>query len=137
MNRLPTFRLSTDQSRLRYLSRLFIAFAALVGIFAARLSAQSASPPAQTGGITIAGTVRNAAGEPVAGAHVRLEEKNQPHPLETKTNADGTFVFALARAGTFTLRAEKSGWRDAVTEAFSLFPSETKKIDLILQILNP
>jgi tetratricopeptide (TPR) repeat protein len=135
MKLLPTFPFNAKPVGLKRITLLLIAFAAL-GCFSSRkISAQSTSSPSQSDSFKVEGTVRNAAGEPLAGAYVRLEEKNREKPQETKTNPDGAFIFLAARAGTYTLRAEKSGWRDAVTPAFTLLADETKKIDLVLQAL--
>jgi len=112
---------------------LLIAISLLAGFSSPKLSAQSASPPSPSGGITIQGTVRNAAGEPLAGVYLRLEEKDREKPLETKTDAEGTFVFSPTRGGTYTVHAEKSGWRDAVAGAFALSLGEKKEIDIVLQ----
>ena len=86
--------------------------------------------------LTIEGTVRNASGEPIAGATVLLEEKGNSTKLETKTNAAGAFVLAAGRAGTYTVRAQKSGWRDAIVDSLILSLGDTKHVDLVLLMLQ-
>src|SRR5438105_11515044 len=56
--------------------------------------------------ITIEGTVRNSAGKPVPDASVLLIENVQTTPIETRTDADGTFILTAPHAGTYILRAQ-------------------------------
>ena len=85
----------------------------------------------------VAGIVRNSAGEAVAGASVFLEEKEHLGPVETKTKADGTFVFSLERSGMYTVRAEKAGLRGGVTDALVVSAGEKKHVELVLETLGP
>ena len=85
--------------------------------------------------ITIEGTVRNSAGEPVSDATVLLEEKMQTISSATRTNADGTFILMAPHAGTYILKAQKSGWRDAVKENLGLSAGKIK-VNLILEDLR-
>ena len=108
-------------------------------VMAATLSFSSAvafeqnSSRQESGAGTVEGTVRNAAGEPVAGATVLLEEKGNSTPIETKTNAEGSFVLSVGHGGTYTVRAGKSGWLDAVADALVLSPGDKKHVDLVLR----
>lgn len=61
---------------------------------------------------TIQGTVSNPGGAPIANATVRLEHSGAP-PAETKTNADGSFIFRAVPADDYTLIAESAGQRSA------------------------
>lgn len=92
------------------------------------------TPPQSRDVIIIEGTVRNSAGEPIGNASVVLEEKAQPKPAETTTNADGSFVFAPERPGTFKITAKKSGFRDAVIEGLALSLGEKKRVNLVLEV---
>jgi tetratricopeptide (TPR) repeat protein len=114
---------------------LIILAVALVSWSGTAAFAQSPSPQ-QWDATTVAGTVRNSAGDPVAGASVALEEKGISRRVETKTNADGTFVFSVVRAGTYAVRAEKSGLRNAVTDSLVLSGGEKKHVDLVLESLT-
>jgi tetratricopeptide (TPR) repeat protein len=89
-------------------------------------------PPQPQDAITVSGTVRDSAGEPVAGASVVLEEKGSASPIEAQTNPDGTFTLSANHAGTFTVRAEKSGLRGGGKEFFVLPAGGKKHFDLIL-----
>jgi tetratricopeptide (TPR) repeat protein len=110
--------------------------AALLSLSSATALAQDLSPQ-QRDAITIEGTVRNSAGEPVAGASLLLEEKGHTSPVVTETKADGTFVFSVVRPGTYTVRAEKSGLRKAVSAALVLSVGERKYISLVLEPAAP
>ncbi len=60
----------------------------------------------------VSGTIKDAAGTPVAGVVVKLEPTQPGQPsLEAKTNKKGQYLFALVRAGQYTLRATQSGQR--------------------------
>jgi tetratricopeptide (TPR) repeat protein len=131
MNCSHTLRPSSRKIHNRCWAVLAVLAATLGNFSTAAALARNPSPP-QSGAITVEGTVRNPAGEPVAGASVLLEEKGNATPVETKTNADGTFVLSAARAGTYTVRAQKSGLRDAVADALVLSPGDKKHVDLVL-----
>ena len=92
-----------------------------------------ASSSSQTEPTTISGTLHTSAGQPVADAIVTVLEKSQKHPLETKTDANGRFYFSLANEGTFTITAEKSGFRKCVTDPLPLSAGQKKLLDLVLE----
>jgi len=110
---------------------LFSAAVLLLGWPPVAITARN-PPPQSQDAITVSGTVRNSAGEPVAGASVFLEEKSAASPMEAKTNPDGTFTISSKYPGTFTVRAEKSGLRGGTKEPFVLSAGETKQLALIL-----
>jgi tetratricopeptide (TPR) repeat protein len=91
--------------------------------------------PREPGTIKIQGTVRNSAGQPVPDASVSLEDKKQS-PVETKTKVDGTFVFSTSRAGAYSLKVKKSGFRDKATDAFTLSAGERRQFNLVLEALG-
>jgi tetratricopeptide (TPR) repeat protein len=113
-----------------------MALAAAASWLTARSFAQD-SPAHQEVSITVGGTIRTSAGEPVADASVFLEEKGSSTPVATKTNAAGTFLLTATHAGTYSLRATKSGWRGAVAESLILAPGDKKHVDLVLDPLPP
>jgi tetratricopeptide (TPR) repeat protein len=90
---------------------------------------QTAQPPL-TG--VISGTVRNAAGEPVSAASVRLQPKDRPDSTEVKTSADGSFQFPGCAPGTYLLRAEKAGSQRGPASSVVLAAGERKRVDLVL-----
>ena len=69
-----------------------------------------AQEAAQREGAQIEGIVRDAVGKPVAGASVRLLEESGSSSVESQTNAEGIFSFRAVRAGTYSVKLEKSGF---------------------------
>ncbi len=130
-----TLRSSSETINNRYRVALLVLAAALVSLSSTAAFSQGSSPKQQDT-TSVKGTVRNSAGEPVAGASVLLREKGHPGPIETKTNADGTFVFPALSAGTYIVSAEKSGSRNAGTNLLVLSPGEKKEINLVLETLD-
>jgi tetratricopeptide (TPR) repeat protein len=114
-----------------------IALAAALSWLSGAAFAQDPLPRRYDARITVGGTVRNSAGEPVADASVFLEEKGSSTPVATKTNAAGAFLLAATHAGTYSLRAAKSGFRSAVAESLTLAPEDKKHVDLVLDPLPP
>jgi tetratricopeptide (TPR) repeat protein len=111
----------------------------ILGIVAATLMSLSSGAafeqnptPTSPDTVTIEGVIRDTAGKPIAGATVLLEEKGNSAIVETKTNADGTFVLFSSHGGTYTVVAEKSGWLHAVVDSLVLSLSEKKHVDLAL-----
>src|SRR5580704_15717107 len=82
--------------------------------------------------IVVTGTVHTSAGAPVGGASVLLEEKGSSKPIETKTNADGTFAASLDRAGTYTVRAQKTGLSGSSKGPLVLSAGDKRHLDLVL-----
>jgi tetratricopeptide (TPR) repeat protein len=127
---LPTTETFKNQCRL-----ILIVFAAvLLNLSSATAFAQSSSTQQQDA-ITVEGAVRNSAGEPVADASVLLEEKGHSSSVETKTNAEGAFVFSARGPGIYTVRAEKSGWRNGFSNSLVLSAGDKKHVDLVLESL--
>src|SRR5437762_7091693 len=110
---------ATRPMKKQFLAARIAAVGALLGIFAEVACAQSTSP-SQAQMNTVQGTVRSSAGESLAGVVVRLEEKEQSISFETKSNMNGSFVFSEVRPGVYTVRAEKSGWRECVSNPLVL-----------------
>jgi tetratricopeptide (TPR) repeat protein len=92
--------------------------------------------PQLSDAVIVQGTIRDIAGLPVAVATVFLEEKGSSTRVETKTNAAGAFVLSANYPGTYTLRARKSGWRDAVMDPLVLSLGDRKHVDLVLLTLQ-
>jgi tetratricopeptide (TPR) repeat protein len=70
---------------------------------------------------------------PVSGASVLLQISGVSKQLETKTDAQGKFAFPSLTAGTYVLRVQKSGFRDASAESITLPLGETKHLQVDLQ----
>jgi len=112
----------------------------VLGVVAATLMSFSSAAafeqnptPTSPDTVTVEGTVRDTAGEPIAGAAVALEEKGSSTKIETKTNADGAYVLSSSRGGTYTLVAEKSGWLKTIADSLMLAPGNMRHVDLVLR----
>ena len=81
-------------------------FSLLVVGFLCATVAASLSTAAQPRGVgTVGGRVQNAEGEPVAGAHVTLQNTEGGHLQLTDTNDQGRFWFAALPEGQYSVRA--------------------------------
>ncbi len=84
-------------------------------------------------GITIHGTVLDAAHKPVAGAAIRLEQKGAPGALETRTNSAGAFTFSALSLGTYSLIAEKSGLHSQTATITATSSTNQNSVELTLE----
>jgi len=118
----------------QFLPALIAAVGALISFCGAAILAQGTAV-AQAETITIAGTVRSSAGNPLEGASVLLEEKERSNSRKTKTKTDGSFVFSGVSSGLYTVRAQKTGWREGVSNPLALSTGDKKRVDLVLESL--
>src|SRR5689334_7472672 len=105
--------------------------AGLIGfvvLLSAVLCIADSSPAAK---ITIEGSVKTAAGEPVTEALVTLRQAAETKGTQMRTDAHGSFAFTISQPGTFTIAAEKSGFRKGDPQSISVQKS-TNHIDLVL-----
>jgi tetratricopeptide (TPR) repeat protein len=131
MNRLRTIPASVT-NRPNQISLFFFGLAiTLAGLIPAAAWAQNPAPQ-KSGSITVEGTVRNAAGEPVKDAAVSLQEKSQDHPQQAKTDGQGKFVFTAREQGVYTVTAEKTGFGKCVIGPLPLSAGQKKQVDLSL-----
>ena len=79
------------------------------------------------------GSVRDLHGRPVAAATVYLQAEAGTQTLTTRTDSGGAYRFPGLRQGIYTLRAQMSGYRDAIFGPCVLRQEETKNIDLTLE----
>ena len=131
--------MNCSQRFLRSLERISVWPCAALAILAALLmiatsaaSFEKNNLPQQSGHATIEVTVRDPSGAPVGDAVLLLEEKGNTAIVQTKTNTNGTYLLTANHAGTYTVRAKKTGCLDTVVDAFVLSAGEAKHIDLIL-----
>jgi len=137
MNFLRTAKFSFQNRVNRYPGFLLLLAVSLPGLAAAKAAAQTLSP-SQLDAITVEGTVRNSAGEPVMGASVVLEEKGGTRKLKTKTGAEGKFSFTVRHAGMYTATVEKAGFNNCVTDPMSLLSvGQKERLELRLQPSTP
>ena len=107
-----------------------ICIAAVLALVTTTASAQSqtAIHPAAI----LQGTVRDSGDHPVAGAKVHLQSKDPGPILTVSTDAEGHYRFLAPLAGTYTLRAEETGYGEATVNSVILSSSQTRTIDLKL-----
>jgi tetratricopeptide (TPR) repeat protein len=110
--------------------RWFSATLLAIALLAACPHGQSQNPE---GSATLQGSVRDPHGHPVAAATVHLQRKTGEQPLAARTDSAGRYWFPALREGTYTVRAESSGYSAAAFGPFSLGRKEAKKVDLTLE----
>jgi tetratricopeptide (TPR) repeat protein len=93
------------------------------------ITSQSAAAKA----ITISGSVRNAGGEPISGADVYLDSEEQPALAHAISGDDGQFKLAIDHGGTYTVRAEKSGWTGDQSDPIELPRDAAKRVELVME----
>jgi len=103
----------------------------LLGLLVATLALSAASPPNVAIG-TMAGTVLDAHGKPVAGATVTMQTSDGTHPYATHTDAQGHFEFARYRTGQYDLRAYSKGMFSDWTKRISIRSGKTTEVTLRL-----
>jgi tetratricopeptide (TPR) repeat protein len=80
----------------------------------------------------VEGIVRDSAGKPVAGVSILLAEESGSTRATTRTNAEGAFAFLAVRAGRYTVKLEKPGFRDVIEDS-KLAPAEKKHCEFVLR----
>ena len=81
----------------------------------------------------ISGVVRDSDGAPVSGATIRVESDASSHFAQTTTGKDGRFSLRCSKKDRGVLRAQKTGFRDAVQ---MLTEATSTNIGLVLSRLN-
>ena len=108
-------------------------FAALALLSSPATSLAQEDPSHASDRTTIAGTIRNSAGDPVAGASVLLQHGNSD-PIEAITKADGSFMFPALLVSVYSLRANKSGIGTAAIDSLAPAAGEKKHVNLVLKV---
>jgi Flp pilus assembly protein TadD len=111
-----------------FLTAAILGAIALLNLVAGTVIAQSPPRP-----IVVSGTVRNSAGEPIAGATVTLEDATRATFAKAQTGNDGIFKFSVDHSGTYTVRSEKAGWSGDRSEPMILAAGEKKRIELVME----
>ena len=102
-----------------------------VGLLMATLCLGAGMPPNAAIG-TMAGTVVDAHGRPVAGATVTMQTSDGSRPYATHTDAEGHFAFARYRTGQYDLRAYWKGLFSDWTKRISIRSGKTTEVTLRL-----
>jgi tetratricopeptide (TPR) repeat protein len=80
----------------------------------------------------VSGTVCDSANRPVEKATVSLESDDRAHKFTIQSDSKGRYSFEAVPAGTYELRASKSGYGDATNGPFVVHRAERKSVELRL-----
>ena len=89
---------------------------------------------AQTFTGDILGTVTDQTGSVVPNANLTLKNVATAAARETKTTADGTYIFSLILPGTYDLTAAAAGFKSVVASNIVLHVGERQTVDLKLEV---
>jgi tetratricopeptide (TPR) repeat protein len=81
----------------------------------------------------IDGVVRDSAGKPVADVVVLLQGESPSDRAETKTSADGKFLFSPVRGGSYAVTLSKSGFLTLADGSLQVAAKEKKHCEFVLQ----
>jgi Carboxypeptidase regulatory-like domain len=102
-----------------------------LGLLMATLTLAAALPPNVSTG-TMAGTVVDAHGRPVASATVTMQTSDGTRPFATHTDAKGRFEFVRYKTGQYDLRAYSKGLFSDWTKRISIRAGKTTEVTLRL-----
>src|SRR5438067_4931489 len=100
----------------------------IVLLVLAALSPHAQNPRQHGDRIVIMGGVQTPAGEPLVGVSVVLERVDHSF-IQARSDSEGKFILLADSAGTYMVRAEKPGWRTAVTPSLTFSPGEEKHLN--------
>ncbi|MDW8131698.1 MAG: carboxypeptidase regulatory-like domain-containing protein, partial [Bryobacterales bacterium] len=83
---------------------------------------------------TVLGTIRDPSGAVVAAAKVTLENLETGISATTQTDEMGNYHFFNVRVGTYRVRAEAPGFKQAVADAFTVTVAARQRVDLKLEV---
>jgi outer membrane receptor protein involved in Fe transport len=90
----------------------------------------------QSAAYLVAGSIKDMLGRPIAGATVSLESQDGGRSERTTSNDQGGFRMDTHNAGSYTLKARKTGFKPAL-KAVQLFPNRPHKpLELVLESEN-
>jgi outer membrane receptor protein involved in Fe transport len=88
-------------------------------------------------GSTLRGVVKDSSGGLVPNATVRLISSRSGGEREVKSNDEGSYVFTGVDPGLYTLRVEAPGFKSHLQTEFTLSPSDTRNLDVALEVGAP
>ena len=106
-------------------TRLFAFFSTFL-ILAGSIAAQT------LGDVT--GEVRDASAATIPGVKVVITNKATGSARDTVTNDSGVYAFPALSPGSYTLRAEKQGFKAASSTSFDLQVQQSARLDLTLEV---
>src|SRR5207244_3520990 len=90
-----------------------------------------------TGSATLQGLVRDPTRAVVAHASVAITSQRTGEQRNATTSDEGRFVFASLDPGSYTLKVEAAGFKLYEQNDVVLNPSDTRGIDVVLQVGSP
>jgi tetratricopeptide (TPR) repeat protein len=131
-------RVRAKQSNWKLLRMLAAAAGALSAICALTAFASAATraemlQSAPTKSITVNGVVHNAGGEPISGADIYLDDEKNTVQAHSTSSDDGSFKLTVEHGGTYTVRAQKSGWTGDQSDPIDLPRDAHKRIELVME----
>jgi tetratricopeptide (TPR) repeat protein len=120
---------------LRMLAAIAVALFAICTLtaFAGAVTRAEAPQGASGKSITVNGVVHNAAGEPISGADIYLDSGKKTALAHTVSSDDGGFKLTVDHGGTYTVRAQKSGWTGDQSDPIELPRDANKRIELVME----
>ncbi len=99
---------------LRTMHRLYATLIVSVFVFSLTMLANVHPVAAQsTGSATLRGTVKDPQGAVLRDATITLVNERTKEERRTKSSEDGTYTFTAVAPGTYTLKAEATGFKTA------------------------
>jgi hypothetical protein len=132
--KLRVFRFSSEKSRRVHGNALMRAFRAvsLTAAFLAMFGAVAAAQLAGKGAIT--GTVTDATGAVIPGAHVTATNIANNISADTTTSATGAFTFSVLDPGIYTVTVTANGFRKLVQENIHVNALESQTYNATLAV---
>jgi hypothetical protein len=111
-------------------SRCCVILFAMIGLLAGTALAQAPGTGA------IKGTVYDASGSVIQGAHIIVKSENTDATRAASTGASGEFAFSLLTPGPYVVAVEAAGFADKSANAVSVVVSETSVVEFHLSVAS-
>jgi hypothetical protein len=108
----------------------------IISIFVFSMTALSAVAQT-TGSATLRGTIKDPQGAIIRGATVTLTNERTKDERSAKSSEDGTYTFAAVAPGTYTMKAEASGFKVSQQAGLTIETSGTQGIDITMEVGQP
>src|SRR5580704_18480409 len=120
---------------MRMLAAITLSVAAISVLMASTAVAAHAETPqgASSKSITINGVVHNAGGEPISGTDIYLDDEKKIAKAHSVSADDGSFKLTVDHGGTYTVRAQKSGWTGDQSDPIELPRDAKKRVELVME----
>ena len=88
-------------------------------------------------GSNLRGVVKDSTGGLVPNASVKLHSTRTGNEREVKTNDEGAYTFTAVEPGLYTMKVEAPGFKLHQQTEFTLSPSDTRNLDVALEVGAP